>query len=418
MRAALDPLRHQAFRRLLAGRTITTVGNAVAPLALAFAVLDLTDSVTMLGLIVGARSLANVAFLLLGGVLADRLPRHWVLVGSNVLSGLTQAVVAVLVLTHTAHVPALVVLSVLNGALAAISLPASAALTPQTVPSEIRQQANAVIRLGANAAMILGAAAGGALVAVIGPGWGLAVDAATFLVSGAVFAGLRVPPVAGSSGAGVLTDLREGWTEFTARTWVWVVVAAFTVINATIGVMQVLGPAVADTTIGRGGWGLVLAAETVGMVIGGLFALRSRSRRPLLAAMLWIAVSPLLLIGLGIAPYLPLLIAIGVLCGIGVEQFSVAWETSMQQHIPPERLARVYSYDMLGSFLAIPVGEMVAGPIAGGVGTTATLLGAAALGLTAALAAAATPSVRRLRREAPTPPAVVSASATATTGAA
>ncbi|SHM50756.1 MFS transporter [Cryptosporangium aurantiacum] len=403
MNAALAPLRHAAYRRLLTGRTITTLGNAVAPIALAFAVLDLTGSVSMLGLIVGARSLANVAFLLLGGVLADRLPRPVVLVGSNVLSGLTQAVVAVLVLTHAAHVPTLIVLSALNGALSALSLPATAALTPQTVPSEILQQANAVMRIGSNTALILGAAAGGALVAVVGPGWGLAIDAATFLLAGAVFVGLRVPRVANETGNGIVTDLREGWGEFTARTWVWVVVVAFTVINATIGAMQVLGPAVADKTIGRSGWGLVLAAETAGFVLGGLIALRTRYRRPLLAAMLWMALEPLFLVGLGVAPNLLVLIPLGVLVGIGVEQFSVAWETTMQQHIPPERLARVYSYDMLGSYLAIPIGEVVAGPVAGSVGMTATLLGAAALSLTAALAAAATPSVRRLRRQDPSP---------------
>jgi len=396
--AALAPLRHSAYRRLLAGRTITTVGNAVAPIALAFAVLDLTGSVSLLGLVVGARSLANVAFLLLGGVLADRLPRPLVLVGSNVLSGLTQAVVATLVLTHTAHVPVLVVLSALNGALSALSLPATAALTPQTVPADIRQQANAVIRIGANSALILGSAAGGALVAVVGPGWGLAVDAASFVLSGAVFAGLRVPRVTSGPDGTILNDLREGWGEFTARTWVWTVVAAFAVINATIGAMQVLGPAVADETIGRGGWGLVLAAETTGFVVGSFLALRSRSRRPLLAAMLWMTLEPFFLVGLGVAPYLPLLVGLGFLVGIGVEQFSVAWETAMQQHIPADRLARVISYDMLGSFLAIPLGEVVAGPVAGGIGTSATLIGAAVLALAAALVAAFVPSVRRLRR--------------------
>jgi MFS family permease len=312
----------------------------------------------------------------------------------------TQAAVAALVLTGSAHIPVLVVLSALNGALAAISLPASAALTPQTVPADVRQAAIAVLRIGANGTMIVGAAAGGALVAAIGPGWGLAVDAATFLVAGLVFSGVRVPPVAsGQSGTSIVTDLREGWGEFTARTWVWVVVAAFTLINACFGAMQVLGPAVADRTIGRGGWGLVLASETVGMVVGGLFALRSRSRRPLLAAMVWVSAIPILVATLGVAPYLPLLLAVGVLCGVGAEQFGVAWETTLQQHIPPDRLARVYSYDMLGSYLAIPVGEVVAGPIAGEVGTTATLLGAAGIALLATVAAAATPSVRGLRRQ-------------------
>ncbi|MFG1924116.1 MFS transporter [Cryptosporangium sp. NPDC048952] len=404
MSGAVAPLRFAAYRRLLAGRTINTVGSAIAPIALAFAVLDLTGSVSMLGLIVGARSLADVAFLLLGGVLADRLPRPLVLVGSNVLSGVTQAVVATLVLAGVAHVPALVVLSALNGALSALSRPATAALTPQTVPAEILQQANAVMRIGANAGIVLGASAGGALVAFVGPGWGLAVDAASFLLAGLVFVGIRVPHVASTSGGSIVADLREGWGEFTARTWVWVVVVAFTVINGTIGAMQVLGPAVADETIGRSGWGMVLAAQTAGFVAGGVIALRTRFQRPLLAAMLFMALESFFLVGLGVAPHLPVLLALGFLTGIGVEQFSVAWETTIQQHVPADKLARVISYDMLGSFVAIPVGEVVAGPIAGGIGMSATLVGAAVLSFTAAVVAAFTPSVRRLRRvDAPAP---------------
>ncbi|MFY1584046.1 MFS transporter [Micromonospora sp. WMMD734] len=231
----LAPLRYAAFRRLAVGRLVNMVGNAVAPVALAFAVLDLTGSVRDLGLVVGARSLMNVLFVLFGGVLADRVPRRLVLVGSNLLGAVTQAAVAALVLTGTATIPLLLALGAANGVVSALAQPASAAATPQTVPAELIQPANAIIRLGMNAGMIGGTALGGLLVAMVGPGWGLAVDAVTFAVAAVAFAGVRVPAARGAAArTGVVADLREGWTEFVARTWVWVVVLGFMVLNAAL----------------------------------------------------------------------------------------------------------------------------------------------------------------------------------------
>lgn len=398
-RGSLAPLREQPFRMLIAGRVTSFLGNAVAPIALAFAVLDITGSVSALGVVVGARSLTNVALLLFGGVLADRLPRPLVLVGSSVASAMSQGAVAALVLTHAATIPLLVILGAINGAFAAFSFPASAALVPQTVPAGIRQQANAIGRLAVNGVMIAGAAVGGLVVATAGPGWGLAIDATSFLLAAGFFARVRVPDVRvrRASPTSTWTDLRDGWSAFTAQTWIWVVVAAFGVINACItGGIQVLGPAVADHTIGRPAWGLVLAAETAGMVVGGLIALRLRVRRLLLFGMACVLPEALILVGLATLPMLPVLVICAVVQGIAIEQFGVAWETTLQEHVSPDRLARVYSYDALGSFIAIPIGETVIGPVAGAVGTAPTLIGAAILVLLACAFAISSRSVRTL----------------------
>ncbi|MFJ8687802.1 MFS transporter [Micromonospora wenchangensis] len=399
----LAPLRYAAFRRLAAGRLVNMVGNAVAPVALAFAVLDLTGSVRDLGLVVGARSLMNVLFVLFGGVLADRVPRRLVLVGSNLLGALTQAAVAALVLTGTATIPLLLALGAANGVVSALAQPASAAATPQTVPAELIQPANAIIRLGMNAGMIGGTALGGLLVAAVGPGWGLAVDAVTFAVAAVAFAGVRVPAARGGDiRTGIVADLREGWTEFAARTWVWVVVLGFMVLNAALaGGMSVLGPAVADATIGRSAWGLVLAAQTVGMVVGGVVALRLRVRRLLLLGVVCMVAESLLLLGLALTPTLVALLSAAVAVGIAVEQFAVAWETSIAQHIPADRLARVYSYDMLGSFVAIPLGQVAVGPVAAMVGTRDTLLVLAALVVLSVLGMVTSRAVRRLEASTP-----------------
>jgi MFS family permease len=319
----------------------------------------------------------NVVFLLFGGVVADRLPRQLVIVASSTAAGFSQAGAAALVLSHTASVPLLAALAGVNGIAASFNFPATSALVAQTVPAEIRKQANVLNRLGVNSAMIAGAAGGGVLVAAFGPGWGLAIDALSYLVSAGCFMLVRVAGSPRRDSTSTLTDLREGWREFIGRTWVWVVVLAFCFLNAAlVGGVYVLGPAVADNTIGRRLWGVVLAAQTAGMLAGGFVAMRLRVRRLLLVGMACCVGETLLLLPLAVAPRFWLLVTGAFISGICIEQFGIAWETSVQEHIPPDKLARVYSYDALGSFVAIPLGEVSAGPVAKLIGTGPALLGA------------------------------------------
>ncbi|MEV6965636.1 MFS transporter [Hamadaea sp. NPDC051192] len=398
--SALTPLRHAPFRYLLLGRTSSMLGNSVAPMALAFAVLDLTGSVRDLGFVVAARSLTNVVFILFGGVLADRLPRRLVMIGSNTLAALTQGVVAILLFTHTATFGLLMALAALNGLVAAFSFPAMSAIAGQVVPDEIRQQSNALIRLSVNVVGIGGAAVGGLLVAAFGSGWSIAIDAASFALAGVFFAFIRVPSVrAASTGerASTLHELRVGWREFVARPWLWAVVAGFCVLNMMLSAgLSVLGPSVADEHFGRTAWGLVVAAELAGLALGGLIALRLKVRRFLLVGVIAMAPVAPVLLGLGLTPYAPLLIGLNLLAGIGIEIFGVSWETSMQRHVPADLLARVYSWDMLGSIVAVPIGQAVAGPVAAAIGTPAALVGAGVLSLVAVLGMALVPAVRNL----------------------
>jgi MFS family permease len=400
--SAPGPLAHAPFRWLLAARTTAIVGNAVAPIALAFAVLDLTGSAADLGLVVAARSLANVAMLLFGGVIADRLPRNVVLVGTSLAAAATQGIVAALVLTGTAAVWSLALLGVVNGAVAAVSLPAAAALVPDTVPPPLLRPANAWLRLGLNAGSILGASAGAAVIALIGPGWGLAIDAVAFAAAAALFSRLRLPlaPATASPGEApsVLTDLRDGWREFSSRRWIWIVVLQFAVLNAAFtGATTVLGPLVADETFGRGGWGLVVAAQTAGFAGGALLALRWRPRRALGIGVAAMASAALPVATLAVAPTLPALIAAFALGGFAIELFAIAWDQSLQAHVPREALSRVYSYDMVGSFVAVPLGEIVVGPLAHTAGTVPVLLGCAAIIVLATAVAASSRSVWSIR---------------------
>ncbi|MFB7663205.1 MFS transporter [Kitasatospora sp. NPDC056138] len=395
----LDPLRQPGFRRLAGGRMANYFANAMAPIVLSFAVIDLTGSVVDLGIVVGARSVANVVLLLLGGVVADRLPRKLVLQGASWAAAAAQAAIAVSVLLGFASVPILVVLSVVNGTVSALSLPAAAALVPQTVPQAMIRPANAVARMAINAGTVIGASAGGMLVGTVGPGWGIAANAGVFLLAGVCFAGIRVPPAEPSDGprAHPLTELREGWAEFVSRTWVWVLVLQFLVINAVVaGGLQVLGPTVADRSFGRTTWGLLLAAQTAGALVGGIVAARTRPSRALLLGSAVGVFEALPLLALATTSDPVLLVPAMAANGIALEQLAVGWDVSLQENIPPERLARVYSYDALGSYLAIPAGELAAGPLALRAGVHSTLLIGAALVVAATAAALCSRSVRTL----------------------
>lgn len=286
-----------------------------------------------------------------------------------------------------------------NGSSSAFTFPASAGLLPQTVPAAQLQPANVILRMGTTAAMVGGASVGGVLVAAFGPAWGLAVDAATFLISAALFAAIRVATAERMSAGNTLVELREGWTAFRSRTWLWVVVLAFGVINALHAAgWYTLGPVIADDTFGRTGWGFVLAAETLGMVACGFLLLRVRFRRPLFIGMLGVlGWSPLLLV-LAAEPRVAVLIVTSLLAGAAIELFGLGWDLSMQQHIPPHQLSRVYSYDALGSLVAIPIGQLLAGPLAAAVGVQRAVV-LCGLGIVAAGAGAiAVPAVRRLER--------------------
>jgi predicted MFS family arabinose efflux permease len=362
-------------------------------------VLDLTGSATDLGLVLAARTVPQVLLLLFSGVLADRLPRHLVLVVSNLVCGLTQTVAATLLLTDHASVGALVALEAVNGASSAFIFPASAGLLPQTVPAGELQPANAVFRMVSTAAMVAGMSLGGILVAGVGPGWGLAVDALSVVVAAACFATIRLAPAVRLPSANVLTDLREDWSAFRSRTWLWVVVLAFGVINAVHAAgWFTLGPVIADQTFGRPGWGFVLAAETAGMFVAGLLLLRIRFRRPLFVGMVGVlAWSPLMLV-LAAEPAVLVLVVASFLAGVALKLFGLGWGFSMQQHVPQHLLSRVYAYDALGSLVAIPVGQVLAGPLAAAVGVREAVALCAVVLMVVGAAATAVPAVRRLER--------------------
>ncbi|MGW5947900.1 MFS transporter, partial [Streptomyces celluloflavus] len=234
---------------LLTGATVLSgLGGSGALIAAAFAVLGAGGSATDVGLVAAARTVPLILFLLVGGALADRLPRHRVMVAANALSCVSQGLFALLVLAGEPRLWQMALLAALGGTGQAFFTPAAEGMVFASVSGEHSGRAFAVFRMGMNSANIGGAALGGALVTAVGPGWVLAVDATSFALAGALRAFLDVSGVPERApGGGMLHDLRDGWREVAARPWLWGVVVQFAVVNAMVAAAEaVYGPVVAE----------------------------------------------------------------------------------------------------------------------------------------------------------------------------
>ena len=371
----MGALRDRNFRLLLAARGISYVGTYLAPIAVAFAVLDLGGSATEVGLSFAAWTVAQVATLAFGGVVGDRLPRRLVMIGSDTSSFLVRTAMGVLLVAGHAHIWELIVLQALGGASVAFYSPAGYGLVREIVRDEHLQQANSYLAIARYAAFPLGAAVGGTIVATVGSGTALLFDAATYGTSALLLSQLRVESLA-RAGASFLQELREGWSAFVENTWVWVLVlwiALYFLI--TYAPFFVLGPYIAKHSMhGAGSWGAVVTGEGIGSLLGSVAGLRLRPRRPLVAAGLLFLPTAIQSVLLAFHASVYLLAPAAALAGFAFASGSVVWDTAVQRTIPPEKLARVSAYGWMGAMVFLPAGYALAGPLASVVGMRAYLL--------------------------------------------
>jgi MFS family permease len=389
--------RDHRFRVFYASQVVSDLGTAISSVGLAFAVLD-KGSATDLGWVMAARVLPLLVVLLVGGVWVDRLSRERVLVWANLASFLSLAATAALILTGTATVWELVLLSFATGAAATIRVPAAGALLPSLVDADLLHRANAVGRVTTNTTTVLGSALGGLLAALVDPGWTIALDAASFLVTALLLSRLPVrrPPL--QARTSFLRELRDGWSEFTAQTWLWPVVLQFVVINLVwSGAYTILGPLVARERLGgAAAWGTILAANSAGMILGGVIVLRWHPRHPMRVGVPCVIALAAPLAGLAATRDVWLIAALALAAGLFMEIFEVNYAVSFQTHVPAPMLARVSSYDGLVSLSITPLGYALAGPLASAVGTVPTTAASAVLIVLASLAVFLVPAVRRL----------------------
>jgi predicted MFS family arabinose efflux permease len=379
------------FRILLVDRLLAPFSNGFSMVGVSFAVLNLTGSTADLSYVLAAQVAPMLVFTLVSGVFADRLRPQWVIIAGNVAVIAGEGTFGLLVLTGHPALWAMICLEALNGIGAAMFYPASQALLPQIVPDALLQEGSSISRLAMNTGQMTGAASAGLVVAVLGPGWALTLCAIG--MTGTIplllslgggrngHEGSRNLQLAAAKGAGMITELREGWTEFRSHTWLWATVIQYAlVMMAFNGAFLVLGPVVARTHLGGpAAWGAITAADALGLVAGGLVSLRYTPRKPMLFVVgsgAAIALTPL---ALALVLPLPVICLCAFALGTLIEVMMVQWTVQMATRIPSDKLARVSSYDALGSMSAMPLGALLAGPLAAAIGVSTTQFAAAAV---------------------------------------
>ena len=396
VREAGAPLAIRPYRFHFTARLLSWTGSAVSPIALAFAVLRIGGGTGALGMVLAANVAPQILLLLVGGVVADRLPRSRVMVWSNIVCAVAEGLAVVLLWSGAARVWHLVLMSGVCGVAAAFFTPAAGGIVKEVVPEELRHAANALLKIGQNVVKVGGPAFGGVLVAVFGSAWAIGWDALTFAVSAALFARIDLAPGPVKVRAGFLADLREGWDDFRSRRWLWVmVVQGALVVPVWLVGYQLLGPVYGARFLGGAGpWGLAVSGFTAGLVAGAAVALMWRPRMvgQVVCAGTGCMALPLAAMAAG-APLL-LLVAATAAAGTGLAISMTVWAGLVQERIPADRLSRALSYSTLGQLLPVPVGYLLAGPVSRAVGLRVTLMGGA---LVIALAAVVPLVIRQVR---------------------
>ena len=408
----MGPLRERNFLFFFVGQSVSSLGNALVPVALTFALLDLTRSASDLGYVLGAEAAAQVSFLLAGGVIADRISRRTVMLASDVVRGTAEAVLGFLLVTGHPAVWVIGALAVAQGAAGAAFLPATSGLLPAIVSPANLQQANQLQQVSQAAASIAGPAVAGVLVVAASPGWAILADAATFGVSVAMLAALHLDKVSRPAGRRFVSDLREGWDEFRSFGWLWPMVLAFSLVNLLVGAYSVLGPVASQRFFGgAAAWATVATVGGVGSVAGGLMS--SRLRRPRARRGRHAARHPLRL-GVSLAVFggspplafaaglpVPVIAAVAAVAGTGVIVFMSTFNSTMQRQVPEHALSRVSSYTWFGASIAYPLGLAIAGPIASVLPVRTALLFTGSLWTLAILSLLSVRDIRKLTDEAP-----------------
>ena len=364
MSRGLAAMQDRNFRWFFLARAITMIAGSMSSIALAFAVLEIDNDARSLSFVLAAFTVSNIVFVLFGGVIADRLPRALIIQACYVVDILSIGSIAALLFTGNATIPLLVVLSIVNGASTAFVLPAMQGIIPQLTTPEHLQQANAMLSFVRSAVTIGGPVVAGILVATAGPAWAMVVQAVGWAIAIPVLALVKLPPPAHAGGTTMFHDLRIGWREFWSRSWLWTIVLAFMVMNAIhVGAWGVVGPYIAknDDLLGITGWGWVVSAEGAGVLLMTLLLMWFPLRRPLRYGMIGMAAFAIPLTILGVHPAVVLLAMAAFIAGAGAEVFSTGWNLAMMENVPGDKLSRVSSYDMLGSFVVMPIGTLVYG---------------------------------------------------------
>ncbi|MFZ9426115.1 MAG: MFS transporter [Ilumatobacteraceae bacterium] len=393
------------YRTLLLARFVSNIGNGMAPIALAFGVLSLDGAdAGSLSLVTTSQMIPLVAFLLIGGVAADRFGRSQLVGSTDIIGSGVVAISAIAFITGNASVPLLCVNGFIFGVLNALWYPAFSGLMPMIVPGPLLQGANSILGFGANVGYTLGASVAGFIVATAGPGWGLLGDATSFLIAGVLVLSLRLPKTfveqSDDDRTSMITQLRVGWNDFSSRRWIVLIVGAFAFYHLAFeAFIAVLAPVhMKDEFDGARAMGTMMFGFGLGSILGTGLAFRFKPRRPLLLAVGVMPMGAAWMLATGFSAPLWMLFIAAAGTGVAVDVMYANWMTTLQTNVPEEALSRVGSYDAFGSLAFAPIGLLIAGPMVHALGSRASIFIMGFIALFAVLTPLLSSEVRRLQR--------------------
>ncbi len=399
----LVPLRHRDFRLLWTGQTVSEFGNRVRAVALPFQLFALGASPLQLGAAIAINTVASIAFLLLGGAIADRVPRRRLILASDLVGGVVVAVVALLSAAGALRIEHVYVAAAALGAADAFLDPAYSAIVADLVPGDVLRAGNAIRLLGRSVARIAGPALGGIGVALAGPALAFGVDAVTFFFSFATLLLAHPPLPAPLPSASLLREIRNALGYVFSVRWLWTTIVYFMAVNIAYAGAGVMTPLLVRDVLHGGAamYGTISSAYGVGTIVASVVVAQLATRRPgpiLFAFELLGAVATL---GIGLLPILPATVAFMALTGIGLASSTVIWQAMIQRNVPERMRGRVSSIDLLGNSLINPAGPVVTAALIAAVGPAQTFViaGWYAIAL-ASLGLLASP-LRRLEETAP-----------------
>ncbi|WP_412540127.1 MFS transporter [Longispora sp. K20-0274] len=385
------------FSLYFLARAVSLIGDAMLPVVTALAV-GRVYGASGVGFVLAAWMVPFVALVLFGGVLADRFSPRRMMIGADLVRIATQGGTAVAFFTGTPSLAFLLAAAALSGAAAAMFQPGVNGMVPLVATDP--QRANATIKVADSMAQLLGPGLAGLLITLTGPGAVYTIDAGTYLVSALALIALRLGPAPlATAGASMLRNLGQGWREFRSRTWMWSVILIWVVYGVVLfGPLIPLGSTLISARLGAPAYGWIMSALGAGTILGGLVALRLKPARPLAAGAVGMFGFALIPLTIALHAPLPLLLAGHVGGGMAWAFWSVMWSTSVQTQVSPEVLNRVTAYEIAGSVASIPIGQALAGPVAGLVGAEHLLSVSVLVSVAGCVVLLAVPAIRRLRR--------------------
>ena len=404
----VEPLAVRDFALLSTAAMVSLLGDGIYLVAIAWQVYELSNAPTALSVVGIAWTVPLVAFVLVGGVVADRFDRRRVMVLADLLRAAAIGVLGALSVAGVLELWHVLALVAVYGAGEAFFGPAQAAIIPQVVPARLLVQANALTQLVNPLALRLaGPAIGGFAVAGLGAGGAFLLDAASFLVSAVALGLMGAYPVAREAAPALrraVADMLEGFRYARSQPWIWgTLLAAAASTLAFWGPVEVLLPYLLKNELGGGAsdLGLVFAAGGVGAVAAAVvMAERGLPRRHMVVLYVAWSLATLAVAGFGLATavWQLMLVELGA-AALGAVAM-IVWMTLTHRLVPTELRGRVESVDWLVSAGLAPVSFALTAPVAALVGARATLIGAGILGALAALAFLFFPGMRETERDA------------------